>query len=125
MALFTFNKRERLKSKEEINRLFSVGSRIVSHPFIVVWNTYEDTNSAVKLAVSVPKKHISKAVKRNRLKRHMRESYRKHKSVILTAMNGRAECLNLLIIYTASDIMPHSEIEDKISVTLQRLSKQI
>ena len=36
----------------------------------------------VQMLVSVPKKHFKRAVKRNRVKRQIREAYRQHKQIL-------------------------------------------
>ena len=125
MVLASFDKQERLKSKEVINHLFSRGKRILEPPLVIIWDAFECHPSLAKVAFSVPKKHLSKAVSRNRVKRRLRESYRKHKTHLLDALKANSQGLNLLIIYADSIEKPTSEIEAKICVTLQRLSKRI
>ena len=65
-----------LKGKKAIGELFIKGKRWKSYPFIAL-----EVKNNVKLTrcgVSVPKKRVHLAVRRNRLKRQMREAIRFH-----------------------------------------------
>jgi ribonuclease P protein component len=78
-----------------------------------------------KMMVSVPKKNFKKATDRNRIKRLVKESYRKNKSEFYTFLEGRdAKCL-LAFVYTGREILPCSEIENKIIITLQKLCEEV
>ena len=90
-----FSKREHLCSKKLIDTLFGPGRShaMTAFPLKVVYrlvdNVTETTASAgavtetnVQVLISVPKKHFKRAVKRNKVKRQVREAYRKHKSYV-------------------------------------------
>jgi ribonuclease P protein component len=125
MALFSFSKKERLKNKIEIESLFSEGNRFFEYPFNVIWKLYSNSDSTLKMAVSVPKKKIPNATDRNKIKRLVREAFRKNKTIIQQPLEAKNVKLHLMLVYSQSSIISMSEIEDKISVTLQRLAEQI
>lgn len=125
MALFSFSKKERLKNKIEIESLFSEGNRFFEYPFNVIWKLYSNSDSTLKMAVSVPKKKIPNAIDRNKIKRLVREAFRKNKTIIQQPLEAKNVKLHLMLVYSQSSIISMSEIEDKISVTLQRLAEQI
>ena len=79
----TFSKIERLKSKKEIDILFSDGKSISKYPIRLVYKK-TDFNEKIKIraGVSVSKRNFKKAVDRNFIKRLMRESYRKNKYIV-------------------------------------------
>ena len=86
---FTLCKEERICSKLLIDKLFNGGNShsMVAFPLRVVY-VIKDRNEAqdatipqTKILVSVPKKHFKRAVKRNRVKRQVREAYRKNKYI--------------------------------------------
>ena len=81
--------------------------------------------STVKVAISVPKKRLSKASQRNHIKRLVREAYRKQKSILTEKLLQENKSINLMLIYTLPSILSFTEIEDKISVTLQRLADEV
>ena len=125
MALFSFSKKERLKNKIEIESLFSEGNRFFEYPFNVIWKLYSNSDSTLKMAVSVPKKKIPNATDRNKIKRLVREAFRKNKTIIQQPLEAKNVKLHLMLVYSQSSIISMSEIEDKISVTLQRLAEQV
>jgi ribonuclease P protein component len=125
MALFSFSKKERLKNKIEIESLFSEGNRFFEYPFNVIWKLYSNSDSTLKMAVSVPKKKIPNATDRNKIKRLVREAFRKNKTIIQQPLEAKNVKLHLMLVYSQSNIILMSEIEDKISVTLQRLAEQV
>ena len=125
MALFSFSKKERLKNKVEIESLFSEGNRFFEYPFNVIWKVDSNSDSTLKMAVSVPKKKIPNATDRNKIKRLVREAFRKNKTIVQQPLEEKDVKLHLMLIYSQSNIMSMSEIEDKISVTLQRLAEQV
>lgn len=125
MALFSFSKKERLKNKIEIESLFSEGNRFFEYPFNVIWKVDSNSDSTLKMAVSVPKKKIPNATDRNKIKRLVREAFRKNKTIIQQPLEAKNVKLHLMLVYSQSSIISMSEIEDKISVTLQRLAEQI
>jgi ribonuclease P protein component len=125
MALFGFSKDERLKNKKSIQALFDQGERFFEHPFIIVWQTTEDDQSHLKTAISVPKKKIPKAVHRNKIKRQIKEAIRLQQHQLNTKLSHQQLQLQLILIYSQTNIMSTVEIKDKISVTLQRLAEQI
>ena len=125
MALFSFSKKERLKNKQDIESLFSEGDRLFEYPFNVIWKTDSTSDSVLKMAVSVPKKKIPNATDRNKIKRLVREGFRKNKILLREALEAKNVKLHLMLVYSQSNIMSMTELEDKISVTLQRLAEQI
>lgn len=125
MALFSFSKKERLKNKIEIESLFSEGNRFFEYPFNVIWKLDSNSDSTLKMAVSVPKKKIPNATDRNKIKRLVREAFRINKTIIQQPLEAKNVKLHLMLVYSQSSIISMSEIEDKISVTLQRLAEQI
>ena len=125
MALFSFSKKERLKNKVEIESLFSEGNRFFEYPFNVIWKVDSNSDSTLKMAVSAPKKKIPNATDRNKIKRLVREAFRTNKTIVQQPLEAKDVKLHLMLIYSQSSIMSMSEIEDKISVTLQRLAEQV
>ena len=81
--------REKLKQKKEIDFLFSKGKWLTSGSLRIISidldkkpaDEFSITNQ--KVGVSVSKKYFKKAVDRNRIKRLLREIYRKNKDLFL------------------------------------------
>ena len=81
----TFNKAERLSSKKLTDELFNKGSSFVLYPFRVYWMACEMTEP-YQVMITVSKKHFPLAVHRNRIKRLMREAFRKNKFILIDAV---------------------------------------
>jgi ribonuclease P protein component len=120
-----FKKEERLHSKKRIGLLFSEGESFFVYPFKVVYTTLpESSDYPVQLLISVSKQKFKHAVKRNRVKRLVRESYRKHKSILFEQENHEKKTLLVGLIYVANTIMDYHQIEKKIILILQRLKNR-
>lgn len=110
-----FQKKERLKSREQILSLFREGSPTKSGNLKLIWRYYEipesGTNApSIKIGFSVPKKKIKKAVKRNRIKRKLREIYRLHKDTLINPLTNQKIELNLFVIYLAEEDLPYRHL---------------
>jgi len=69
-----------LKSSERISEVYQSGEKL-KQGFLLLF--YLPSNeSGHKIAFAVPKRKISSAVRRNRIKRLMREAFRKHKALL-------------------------------------------
>ena len=74
-------------------------------------------NDVDRIMVSVPKKLFKRAVKRNLLKRRIRESYRKQKHN-LTIEGG----LDLLFMYSTKEIMTYEQIYDAVGQIIDKIN---
>ena len=71
----TLGKKERLKSKKLIGKLFEEGKSIKKYPFRLIYLIQDKNSFKIKTqaSFSVPKRNFKKAVDRNRIKRLMRD----------------------------------------------------
>ena len=121
----TFKKEERLCNKKVIEYLFSNGSTFLYYPFKVVWLKHQkDDHYPVRILISVSKHHFKKAVLRNRLKRQIREIYRRNKCQLYDYLERTNSNCVFALIYTANDVLPYAELETKIILILQRLQME-
>ncbi len=117
----TLNKAERLKKRKLIKELFEKGSSFYLFPFKVIYlpaSAFEISNH--QLLVSVSKRSFKKATDRNKIKRRIREAYRLNKfklSAYQPTLIG--------YIYTSREILPFSDIEAKLSKSLNSLSEAL
>lgn len=79
----TLGKEERLKSRKLIEKLYAEGNSVKKFPLRMVYIQTEHTSYfPAQVGVSVPKRIFKLAVKRNRIKRLMRETYRLQKEIV-------------------------------------------
>ncbi|WP_103069094.1 ribonuclease P protein component [Aquimarina sediminis] len=117
----TFNKKERLKSKTEIDLLFSEGKSISKYPIRLVYRkSIFEENITVKAGVSVSKRNFKKAVDRNLIKRLLRESYRKNKYLV----SDTTHQFTFMFLYSGKEIPEYSLLESKIKGILQKFISQ-
>ena len=109
-----------------MEQLFREGRSFYVAPFriLIREEKYEGARPVVRMAVSVPRKLFKKAVKRNLVKRRIREAYRLNKSVLTEFLAEENVCLDVIFIYTSREILPYREIEDKIVLSLRKIKKE-
>jgi ribonuclease P protein component len=121
-ANYKYSKKEKLKSKKAIEILFSKGKSISAFPLRVIYiSKPEKEDVLINMGATVSKKNIKLAVKRNLIKRRIREAYRLNNGALKNQLEKSEIELNLMFIYTSKQILPYKEIEAKIKVILTRL----
>lgn len=123
---FTLGKNERLKSRKQIEQLFSEGKNFPLFPFRIYYLvTAPSTNSSstLQFGAGVSGKNFKRAVDRNRVKRLTREAYRLQKKQLQEATMQKKLQLNIFFIYTGKELPPFSIMREKVNVILNKLTK--
>lgn len=124
MGRATFTKQERLVSRKRIDMLFSGSRSVVAYPLRAVYiNKVRAGEDAVQLLISVPKKRFHHAVDRNRVKRQIREAYRKNKWLIYDALPADKQLL-LAFVWLSDRHLPSAEVEHRVVSLLQRVAEE-
>ncbi len=122
VSSFAFPKSEKLTSLKLFEKLFEDGNSINKFPFKLLWiKVIPENNILVKVGFTVSSRRIKSAVKRNRMKRLMRESYRLNKSGLIEYCTQKQIGLALVLMYNGNDLTSYSETKEKIILLLQRL----
>jgi ribonuclease P protein component len=120
----TFCKDERLCRKSLIKKLFDEGEKRFYYPFRITFlKSPVPGNYPVQLLITVPRSLFKKASDRNRIKRLMREAYRKNKYILYEQLLNNNIQLLLCLTYTSKEIVTYQITEEKIIVLLQRLKE--
>lgn len=111
----TLPKKERLCGKTAISKLLAgkKGS-VPGMRFIYLKDTGADTN---RIVVSVSKKFFKRAVKRNLLKRRIRESYRMQKHAL------EVKGVDILFIYFSKEILSYEEIYKAVGQIIDKINQ--
>ena len=75
--------------------------------------------------VSVPKKRFKRAVKRNRLKRLMREAYRLSKPDFVADLSSRRLSMQIAFNYVSDDQVDFVQMQRKMSIALQKITERL
>ena len=127
----TLGKQERLCSRKLIDSLFKGGgSRAMSgFPLRMVYAMTErhEGEPAAQLVASVPKRCFKRAVKRNRIKRLVREAYRLNKHILADALERHEPQMSatMAFIYTDSHLHDYATVEQRVRNLLTRLSARL
>ena len=103
-ACNTLPKKERLCGKTAISKLLAKGKHgsVPGLRYLCLHGTDAEVN---RMMVSVPKKLFKRAVKRNLLKRRIRESWRKQKHML--TVGGKVD---ILFMYAVKEVLSYDEI---------------
>jgi ribonuclease P protein component len=121
----SLSKAERLHHKKIIEQMFTDGSRSFAvYPLRVVFMRAEGLETPVSILISVSKRRFRHAVKRNCIKRRIREAYRKQKQELTEAIGKQGQQLAVAFIYLSDKLMETSAIEASMKTALARLREK-
>ena len=89
-----FPKKQKLCNEKTIQRLFMHGEYIAEKPFKVIYNfEKKNDNVFVRFLIVVSKKRVKLAVKRNHIKRRIKEVCRLHKKKNRVALRKKQQAV--------------------------------
>lgn len=119
MAAYAFPKSEHLSGKRDIAALLKDGKWGACGCLKFCWlRRDEDTPS--RLLVSVPKRYFKRAIKRNLLKRRIREAWRLSKPLDANPADAHYG-IDLLIQYNSEEIADFATIRSDLATVLSRI----
>ncbi len=120
---YFFSKEERLCNLSQIDQLYKQGSSFSFYPFRIVYRQSPINQTyPAQIVITVPKRKFKRAVDRNKIKRLIREAYRKHKEDFLyPKLQASNTFLQIMIIYTGNEIITAKNLEKKLNLALNRL----
>lgn len=123
---FTLSKEERLCSRKLIGQLFNGGTAksVSSFPLRAVFMPAEGETRQAAILVSVPKRCFKHAVDRNRVKRQVREAYRKNKQLLSADAETQRQPLAVAFIWTDNSHRSTAEVEQRVRQLLTRIAEK-
>ena len=121
---YTFRNEEKLKKKILISELFASGKSASVFPLKMIYlQNDHDSPFKIQAGVSVSKRNFKRAVDRNRIKRLMRESYRKNKYLIYNNEDTKKHIM--MFIYQGKNEVSYELMEEKMKQLIEKfLQKQ-
>lgn len=110
-----FPKHSKLCGKERIAALYKEGKRFTAWPLRVC---YQETTEETQVLVWAPKSLFKRAVKRNHLRRLMREAYRLHQDLL-----GEKHVL-IAFNYLDKEEQSFQTIEKSVCKSLKKISER-
>jgi ribonuclease P protein component len=120
---FGFGRKEKLKSRKQIESLFLNGKSFSVFPLRVTYLLLTSDETIVQVGVTAGKKYFKKAVDRNRIKRLIREAYRLQKNDLIEVLKQKQLKGFLFFMYTDKSIASFPTIEEAMNKALKRLEK--
>ena len=115
MADETLPKSERLHGATAVAGLFEHGKGLSIGCLRVKYLVREGSPEPARIVVSVPKRSFKRAVKRNLLKRRIRESYRRQKGLLPAGVD-------ILFIYTLPTVLPYEAVYADMTAALTAIA---
>jgi len=126
MEGFTLKKEERLCSQKIIGELFTSGESFLSYPLKVVFMKTDSMQAfPVQAAFTVSKRNFKRAVKRNLLKRRLREAYRQNKPAFYAELAAKELHIAVMFVFIGKDLIEFPIIEKAMISAFKKVQKII
>ncbi|UAY55977.1 ribonuclease P protein component [Arachidicoccus terrestris] len=136
----TLGKPEKLKSRKQIDQLFRARKFVTVSPIRLFYEVHAEDAPArpneglknkqlapvpIQAGFSCSKKFFKQAARRNRVKRLLREAYRKRKEPLWQLCQANGCRLSLFWLYGHKELPTQQEIEQKVDKLLTALVEKL
>jgi ribonuclease P protein component len=123
MQKATYKRAQKLKSRKQIELLFSKKQSISVYPIRISYliTNGEASNEYLKAGVGSSKRNFKRAVDRNRVKRLLRESFRLHKLPLEQYLTEKQTHLITFFHYYSRTILTQEEQHEKMKIAIDKL----
>jgi ribonuclease P protein component len=122
----TLCKDERLTRKKIIEQLHEKGESIKTPAIILIYHFCElPCTFPAQVMVTVSKRNFKRAHDRNRVKRLIREAYRKQKNLLYTSLKEQQAQAALLFIFTGRTLPNAQYAHGKINELIKRFNQEL
>ena len=121
-----FGKNYKLCSQKSIEAVFKNGRSVKLYPFVVHFmEQVLPEAQPFQLVFSAPKRIFRRAHDRNRIKRLLRETFRKKKMLLEDHLREREMQLALFIIYTGKEELPLHKLMTKTEQLFDKITQEL
>lgn len=124
---YTLSKAERISLQSRIDLLFTKGDSFIAYPLRVVY-TLRDLNTEeplVSILTSVSKRKFKRAVKRNRVKRLIRENFRLQKYAFHELAKCSQKSIDIAFLYLKDELPEYEDIEKSMLKTIAVMNEKL
>lgn len=123
---YTYNKKDKLKSRKLLDAVFKQGQSFTVFPMKVIYlKPEEERGNLLQVGVGAGSRHFKRAVHRNRIKRLMRESYRLYSIPLQQCIQERQQPLAIFVLYIDKVLPEQDLLHQKMQVIVKRLIKEL
>lgn len=126
MKNYSISSVERIKNREIFDQVFKNGYVIKKYPLKVIWS-YAEKNEEVpaKMGVCVSRRRFKQAVRRNYIKRRIKEAYRQNKTKLSHFLEENNWHLYIVVVYVSDKLAEYERIEERMNEALDELMRQL
>jgi ribonuclease P protein component len=120
-----FSKAERLRSRKLISEIFARENtaQAYQYPLSVSWQAISlPEDPPLQVLFSVPKRNWKRAHDRNRIRRQMREAWRKQKNLLYDSLSTQRLQYAVVMVYTAKEIVSFHDLYYACGQLLEKMA---
>ncbi len=126
MKLNGYHKKEKLKSRTQLEAIFATGKSFSVFPLKIFFlETDASETACIKAGVGVSARHFKKAVDRNRIKRLLREAYRLEKHTLLHQLEKHEKKIALFLLYIDKEMPDYVVLREKMKEGFEKLQSRL
>lgn len=121
----SFSRHFMLKKRNEINNLFSKGEKQICSCFNIYTLIGKNESCEIKIFISIPKKNVPKANKRNLIKRRLKENIRINLYDLQEICKNKNISIFVAFVYNKKFIEEFSTIKETINKKFIKIKQDI
>ncbi len=121
----SFPKWQRLSGRRAIDGLFEGGTGGFVYPVRYVLTAEGGDAADVAVLVSVSKKYHKRAVRRNLIKRRIREAFRTQNGALKALAADKGVKVNIALLYGSKDVLEYEKIKDAVGKIIGQVSQRV